>query len=545
MALAVLALFTGLAQTELRAEEPRRAIVAMEMVMTGEYVVPHIYGWSYYNKPPFFNWILAGFMHLFGFSEHVVRMPSLIALCLTSLLSFFLTRRWLGAGIAALASFFTLTFADLFFYGTLYGGEIDILYAGLVFAQVMAIFHFHQRGKPHLLFLVSYGFMAIGVLTKGLPSIAFQGLTLVAYAFWSKEWKRLFSWQHLCGILLFLLICGSYFYEFSRREELLPYLVNLYKEAAQRSGLESKWLGLLESTVGFPPQLAKVLLPWSLFALFLLLRKVRKGLMKNPLVGFVLMFLAFNLPLYWFTGELRNRYIYPFFPFFGILLAHIFERGTGTEHKLPVILSKVLKVAVWLLPFVFISAARLDELDVVTGTKTICYALAVALLSLNIPEVKRALPTVWRVLAALLLAKLGMNFLYQPYTQATSNRTVMRGHVSTMQAITENSAVQLTDNPYHFERDASIGPFHFQKVTLTCAPPYNFKLPYYFNRANGQRMTFSPNLKSGEFYVGEVRYFNNADLWGNLEEHYRYFDPSNKEEFVLVTAIEDWVNPNQ
>jgi 4-amino-4-deoxy-L-arabinose transferase-like glycosyltransferase len=49
---------------ELRGEEPRRAIVAMEMDITGEYVVPKINGWNYYNKPPLFNWVLAGLFQI-------------------------------------------------------------------------------------------------------------------------------------------------------------------------------------------------------------------------------------------------------------------------------------------------------------------------------------------------------------------------------------------------------------------------------------------------------------------------------------------------
>ena len=42
------------AQLQLRSEEPRRAIVAMEMIFSGDYLQPQLNGWPYYNKPPFF-----------------------------------------------------------------------------------------------------------------------------------------------------------------------------------------------------------------------------------------------------------------------------------------------------------------------------------------------------------------------------------------------------------------------------------------------------------------------------------------------------------
>ena len=44
---------------ELRLEEPRRAIVALEMLLRKSYIVPEINGELYYTKPPLFNWMIA------------------------------------------------------------------------------------------------------------------------------------------------------------------------------------------------------------------------------------------------------------------------------------------------------------------------------------------------------------------------------------------------------------------------------------------------------------------------------------------------------
>src|SRR3954451_16165399 len=78
--------FSGsLAAMELRAEEPRRAIVSMEMMLGKEWIVPKIHGWNYYNKPPFFNWIMALFFKISGsFSEPRVMMPYFFYFLFTS-----------------------------------------------------------------------------------------------------------------------------------------------------------------------------------------------------------------------------------------------------------------------------------------------------------------------------------------------------------------------------------------------------------------------------------------------------------------------------
>lgn len=75
----ILSVIINLGYFNLQGEEPRRAIIAIEMLESGDYIVPHALGWQYYNKPPLYNWILSGFISLTGSdSEFVLRLPSLI-----------------------------------------------------------------------------------------------------------------------------------------------------------------------------------------------------------------------------------------------------------------------------------------------------------------------------------------------------------------------------------------------------------------------------------------------------------------------------------
>ena len=82
----ILSVLINLGQLNLAGEEPKRAIVSIEMMKSGDYVVPHALGMLYYNKPPVFNWILVGIMKLTGSeSEFFLRLPSLIFLLIWAL----------------------------------------------------------------------------------------------------------------------------------------------------------------------------------------------------------------------------------------------------------------------------------------------------------------------------------------------------------------------------------------------------------------------------------------------------------------------------
>ena len=126
--------------------------------------------------------------------------------------------------------------------------------------------------------------LALGTLTKGPPSIAFQALTLLPWILFHKKWKLLFSIQHIIGILVFILIVGGYFYWYSAYGDSLGYMTRLFKEAAQRTGMEQSFGDVLLGTVEFPVLLIKLLAPWSLFVVFMFRKDLLSVIRKTPIL---------------------------------------------------------------------------------------------------------------------------------------------------------------------------------------------------------------------------------------------------------------------
>ncbi|MCB0640781.1 MAG: glycosyltransferase family 39 protein, partial [Phaeodactylibacter sp.] len=319
---------------ELRGEEPRRAVVSMEMLFSRSFVVPQLNGWTYYNKPPLFNWVLILFFQLFQrFDEWVVRLPSLLSCFAIAGGQFWMMRRYYDRRTALLGAFFFLFGAEILLYATPFSGEIDLFFSLLICLQVWSIYYFFEKKQYWALFLLSYLFTALGVLTKGLPALPFQAFTLLALFVWKGRWKMLFGIQHISGILLLALIVGTYLWAFNQEAAVWLFIVRQYKEAAQRTGLENQWFSVLLGAGLVPLELLKLLLPGSLFGLFLLSKRVRQAVFSSDFARFSLLFILVNFPLYWFSGDFKPRYVYMFFPFFSGLFAVAAVQGLEAFQK--------------------------------------------------------------------------------------------------------------------------------------------------------------------------------------------------------------------
>ncbi|MEM9991444.1 MAG: glycosyltransferase family 39 protein, partial [Bacteroidota bacterium] len=338
--LCLFALFQPIGLRPLRAEEPRRSIVAMEMEYSGNYLVPKVNDMYYYNKPPLYNWVLLGFFKLCdSYAEWVVRLPTVVSLILTAILNFFFVRRYLPQKTALWSSLFYVLSADILLYFSMLG-EIDIFYSLLVYVQVFAIFHFFQHRQWLLLFGVSYLFTALGVLTKGVPSLAFQALTLLTIFSYNKQFWRLFWWQHIAGILLLFGLVGSYFYAYAQTPDsgdAIVYMIKLFVESSSRTGLETGIGSTLTNFFRVPTILLKLFLPWTFLMVLLFQKGVKELLIQQPLLKFSFFFIVVNLLVYLISPGTRDRYLYMFLPFVGIIVAYFyqhFEKIPSRPHRI-------------------------------------------------------------------------------------------------------------------------------------------------------------------------------------------------------------------
>jgi len=59
-------------------DEGKHAVTSKEMVLSGDWITPTLYGENFYDKPILFNWLAALSFLVFGFTEFAARFPAAI-----------------------------------------------------------------------------------------------------------------------------------------------------------------------------------------------------------------------------------------------------------------------------------------------------------------------------------------------------------------------------------------------------------------------------------------------------------------------------------
>ncbi|MCU7550017.1 glycosyltransferase family 39 protein [Chitinophagaceae bacterium LB-8] len=495
LVLYILSVLINLNYPLLSGEEPRRALVSIEMLHSGNYIMPSIFGEDYFNKPPIFNWILTGFFYITGSeSEWVVRLPSLLFLLIFAGTHYFIAKKFLPKTIAALSSLFTLTSADIYFYALQNGGEIDIFYALVVYLQAISLFYFGHYRRWLYFFLASYLFCAIGFLTKGFPSLVFQVFTLLAVCVYHRSIKYLFRWQHLAGISIFLIVTGVYLYFFSFYNPPQRLLINLLNESFKKSAVGERSEKLWSKAFTYPALILKFLLPWSLL-LLLLVKKIRLHIWSNPLVRFSILFIIFNIGVYWFTGRPKLRYVYMFLPFFYTILAYLYWKYKS--HYFSTI-SKFLKYTGFLFLLILGGVVVLPFFLNVSIFWVVLMAVALLIFSYNYFRQSRF--SIWFFIIGVVLTRLVYAALIVPVEH---ERSSMRydlfikeiGMANNHQPVTYWSPADSLD----FVIDVKINKWEYE--SLASPPEFHYQLPYYYHRATGDIMQYASSIQPNQTYL--------------------------------------------
>lgn len=305
-------------------DEPTRAIVALEMILSGNYFTPTINGEFYYNKPPLYNWIIIAFYKLAGdYSEFTLRLPVVIGLLLFGLTIFLFVRKELGKKQAFIIALLFITSGRILFWDS-FLGLIDITFSWLVYTSFMCIWFFHKRQQYLALFLISYLLTAITFLMKGLPSLVFQSITLLTFFTYRKEFLRLFSWKHFAGIGLLLLIVGSYYYFYSRYNVLDNVFTTLFSESEKRTIINYGWKRFVTHLFTFPLEMFYHFFPWSILGIYFISRKFMPVVKAHPFLQFNFFVFIFNILIYWTSPETYPRYIFMLFPPIFTVLIYMF-----------------------------------------------------------------------------------------------------------------------------------------------------------------------------------------------------------------------------
>jgi len=293
-------------------DETIRAVVTMEMIFNNDYITPTIAGEIYLKKPPLYNWIIALFYKITGnYNEFTLRLVAVVSLIIYSIIIFFMTRKRLGRVNSFLAAIMFITCGRILFYDSFYG-LIDIAFSALEYLSLMTIFYLYQKQKYLLLFVITYFLTGITFLMKGLPSVYFQAASLLVWFIYKKNFRKLLSLSHFAGILLFIVIIGSYYLVYLIRNPgtFSDILNTLVSESTQKTALNVSFIKTLKHFFTFPFEFLYHFVPWTAFTIYFLRKKSWQMIRKDDFMIFSLLLFAANILIFWFSADTYGRFLF-------------------------------------------------------------------------------------------------------------------------------------------------------------------------------------------------------------------------------------------
>ena len=188
--------------------ESNYSLTAKEMVLSGNWVSPQIYGRFWYDKPIMAYWMIAAGFKIFGFTEFGARFfPALTGL-LGLLLATWGGKKLYSEKVGFYSGVILLTTIEFFLISKsiLTDGALFVFFNG-----ALLFFYLAYSGKNKNYYYGTYALAALATLTKGPIGFLLPGLIIVLFLLWERNWRELCKAKLFTGIILFLLLAAPWY----------------------------------------------------------------------------------------------------------------------------------------------------------------------------------------------------------------------------------------------------------------------------------------------------------------------------------------------
>ena len=188
--------------------ESNYVLTAKEMLLSGDYLSPRIYGNSWYDKPILFYWQLIAAFAFMGINEAAARFFPAVFASLGVLITYFFAAWLYGRKRGMMTAVILLT--SLGYYYLAHAIITDMtLFCSMSLTLVFFYVGYHKR-RPRY-YYISYVAAAIGSLTKGPIGLVMPGFIILLFLGWQRDFKHLFRMRLGSGIALFFAISSIWY----------------------------------------------------------------------------------------------------------------------------------------------------------------------------------------------------------------------------------------------------------------------------------------------------------------------------------------------
>jgi 4-amino-4-deoxy-L-arabinose transferase-like glycosyltransferase len=262
----------GLGSVELKHEEPRRALPAVHMLASGDWLVPRVGSIPFLRKPPMLHWLIAlSFLGTGTRSEWAVRLPSALAVLALALAFCGIGSYWLGSNGAFFATILFLTNFAILETGRL--AELEAVYvASSGIGLLIWVAAWLRGAKGWRLWLLPALFLSFAMLTKGPTHLLFFYGVIIPTLFFAKDLRTLGHPAHWCALGLIVSLFAAWAIPCSlavgESDPIGVWRFWIYQITSRAGGSETGHFHWAAWLLSFPNTL-KNFLPWTPLLFFL------------------------------------------------------------------------------------------------------------------------------------------------------------------------------------------------------------------------------------------------------------------------------------
>lgn len=279
------------------------AEIAWEMVETGNWVIPHLNGVPYIEKPPLLYWLVALSFKILGKSEFSARLvPALFGFLTSCSLYFFgqsFQKEAWGkyAAIILTTSCGFIVFSHMVFF--------DVALTFFLTASALSFYKFYQTERKKYLYAFSI-LMAAAVLTKGFVAIFLIGIFFLSFLALEKNTSFLKCFLNPWVWTIFLLLTVPWHVMASLQDSNFPwfYFVNEH------------WMRFLDKRIPkdyytgpfyyYIPRVLGYMVPWTFMVPFFI---KKQSALNNSLKRFLRCWFFSFLLFFSFSRAKANYYM--------------------------------------------------------------------------------------------------------------------------------------------------------------------------------------------------------------------------------------------
>ena len=297
----------------------RYAEVAREMIRSGEWVVPHLNGEIYIDKPPLLFWLIAIPSSIYGsVTPFLARWPSAFSAWMSVIILFLWGKRIYGTTQSSfIAGGILLSSYQYFFQARL--AKTDIL---LCLFILLSLYFFYlgygEFGRRRYLFYgLSFLSMGLGVLTKG-PFGLLPFIIISAFLIKERRWRILMSREFILGYVILVLTALPWLFLFLSRVGLKE-SITLVRETHILTRQAPIFFYFIQIWGQFFPW--SVLLPFLFFYIW----KQRMGFWHSGESFFLIWFIVIFILLTLFKYR-TSRYLLPALPPLALMIGGMWRK---------------------------------------------------------------------------------------------------------------------------------------------------------------------------------------------------------------------------